>query len=368
MAFMERLELLVAPVARPWHLHRRDAGATSWLFQAALPFGRDHVADLDTTPDAQPRERRETPAVENPAEVATPEDGARRHSARGGVPTERKVWRGLGAALRFLLPFGDRPKRMEASTLEPAVGWIVPVGLAVGLLWVGTFRVAWRIFGETGSLRVMPALAVVLLECTLTGPFLVLGLARTIHVLGGARPLRVPADDTAPLTPAGMLALILTVLSLWVLVVSIPDATTSWASETDPWHFFNFLYPRAILRPLLLAPLWGRWGILLCATVGKTAHDADPQVVSLSRSMSPGRLLRQAILPLALTAVYFSREHNRLLGVIIGLAVFGVSFLACVVMARRGGGQTRPSVFAGGQVAQLAFLGIYRAFWPLIHQ
>ena len=34
---------------------------------------------------------------------------------------------------------------------------------------------------------------------------------------------------------------------------------------------------------------------------------------------------------------------------------------------RRGGGQTKQSLFAAGQVAQLAFLAIYRAFWPLIH-
>jgi len=274
---------------------------------------------------------------------------------------------GLAAAIRFLLPVGRGPSGVDAEAIGRAAVWIVPIGLAIGLLWVGAFRMTWRLYGETANMRVVPALTVVLMECLLTGPFLVLGLARTLHLLTGDRPLKAGPDPMAALSPAGTLFLILTVFSLWVLIVSIRDRAGWWPSESDPRHYFNFLYPRPIFRPLLLAPIWGRWGILLAVTIGRTAHHADQATIALVQAMSPGRLLRQALLPMILTSVYFSREHNRLLGVIMAMMVFGIAFLISVIMARRGGGQTRQSVFASGMIAQLAFLAIYRAFWPLIH-
>lgn len=254
-----------------------------------------------------------------------------------------------------------------APASTSAVSWIVIIGLAVGLMWVGSFRLTWRIYGETANMRLIPALAITLLECLFTGQLLVLGLPRTTLLLGPDRPKHAHAGGLGALPPAGTLVLLLTILVQWVLILSIPDRAGWWPSDSDPRHYFNFLYPRPILRPLLVAPIWGRWGILLAASVGRTAHHADPQTRALGLAMTPGRLLRSAILPLLLTGVYFSREHNRLLGVIIGLLVFGVSYLFCVGLARRGRGQTRQSVFAAGQFAQLAFLAIYRAFWPLIH-
>jgi hypothetical protein len=288
---------------------------------------------------------------------------------------------GLTEALRFLLPLGNRratdhvpaAHAARSADLQPvptftrAVPWIVLIGLAVGLLWVGTFRLTWRLYGETANVRLIPALAVVLLECLLTGQLLVLGLARTTQLLGPDRPKHAHAGGLGALPPAGTLVLLLIILSQWVLILSIPDRAGWWPSDSDPRHYLNSLYPRPILRPLLVAPVWGRWGILLAASVGKTARQVDPQTRALGQAMTPGRLLRNTILPLLLTGVYFSREHNRLLGVIIGVLVFGVSYLFCVGLARRGGGQTRQSVFAAGQFAQLAFLAIYRAFWPLIH-
>src|SRR5262249_3081385 len=130
---------------------------------------------------------------------------------------------------------------------------------------------------------------------------------------------------------------------------------------------FNFLYPKPIYRPLLLAPLWGRWGIVMAACIGRTADAADPAVVALCRQMTPGRLLRQAVLPLSLSCLYFSREVDFLIGAVIALVVFGLSYVACVVMARRLGGQTRTTLLATGQVAQIVFLATYRAMGLQIH-
>ncbi|MFQ5423890.1 MAG: adenosylcobinamide-GDP ribazoletransferase [Phycisphaerae bacterium] len=273
----------------------------------------------------------------------------------------------LTDALRFLFPPGYRPVPSASPTLDRAARWFVPLGLVVGLLWAIVFRVTWRLFGETGNLRVVPALSVVLLECLFTGPFLAMGLARTAHLLTGERPRRDEMDRWTPLSPVGTLVLILTLISQYVFIVSIPAVAPWWPTPADWRSHFNFVYPQPIYRPLLLAPLWGRWALLLAATIGRPGHDADADTVALCRSMSPRRLILAAILPMVLTAIYCSRSRNFLIGIIIGMLVFGASFLVAVVMARRGGGQTRPSLFACGQIAQLALLALYRAFWPIIH-
>lgn len=274
---------------------------------------------------------------------------------------------GLPEALRLLFPFVQGPPSARPLAWGRSASWIVPLGLAIGLAWAGVFRVTWRIYGEAGNVRVIPALAIVLLECLFTGPFLALGLARTAHLLTGIKPLSAAPDLKAPLSPVGTLVLCLTVLSEWVLIASIRDDAAWWPSPKDWRSYFNFMYPAPIYRPLLLAPIWGRWGMLLAACVGRTARGADDAIVSFCESMRPARMLRHAILPIALTAIYFSREGNIFIGLIMALMVFAGTFVVAVVMAQRGGGQSRQSLFAAGQIAQLAFLAVCRAMWPLVY-
>ena len=296
---------------------------------------------------------------------------------------------GLAAALRFLLPLGRRRAPIHPATFDRATSWIVPLGLLVGLLWAGTFRATWKIYGEIATVRVVPALMIVLIESFFTGLYLVLGLARTVHLLAGEHPLRsephsgdianqgpasgpepAPSNPLSPepLSPLGTLALCLAVLCQWVLITSIPWESPWWPAPRDWRHYFNFLYPAPLYRPLLLAPIWGRWGLLLAATIGRTARHVDSETIGLSQAMSPARLLRQTILPLALTAIYCSRGGNLAIGIILSMLVFGVTYLVAVVMARLGGGQSRQSLYAAGQIAQLAFLALSRAFWLFIHR
>jgi len=163
------------------------------------------------------------------------------------------------------------------------------------------------------------------------------------------------------------LILCLTVLSQWILIVSIPSAAAWWPSLDDWRYNFRHLYPAPVYRPLILAPIWGRWAILVAATVGCTAKYSDGQTVEFCRAMHPARLLRHSIIPFAITSIYLSREGNYLTGIIVGLIVFFCTYVISVIMARRGGGQTRQSLYAVGEIGQLAFLALYRAFWPLIH-
>lgn len=281
-------------------------------------------------------------------------------------PGTSKARGGLAAALRFLLPLSGAPTPTAEGIVPNMVRWFVPIGFLIGLAWAGSFRIAWKLFGETVGLRVVPSLIVVLIECLFTGALLAMGLARTSHVLTGRQPLRGEDNPMAPLSPVGTLVLCLTVICQYALILSIPAMQGWWPPPNDWRHTFNFMYPAPIYRPLILAPIWGRWGILLATALGRSAHKADGMTIALNQAMSPGRLLLHALGPLALTAVYCSRGRNVLTGIIIGMLVFGVTYIISVTIARRGGGQTRQSLYAAGQIAQLTFLMIYRAFGRLI--
>ncbi len=274
--------------------------------------------------------------------------------------------RGLAHAFRFLtrarLIACDNNDADWSATLR----WIVPTGLLIGLAWTAVFRITWRIYGETANMVLIPALAIILLECILTGRLLLLGATGTVERMAGIDDKNAGAN--APLSTIGVLTLCTVVLTQWVLLVSLRDITTWWPSAPDWRHHFNFLYPRIIFRPLILAPLWGRWGILLATTIGRPSSYADTATAGISRAIGPRRMLIHTLLPIIVTTVFFSREQNRFIGGVMSMLVFAVTFFASFAVARRCGGQSRHTIFAAGLVAQLGFLAIYRAFWPLIYQ
>lgn len=289
-----------------------------------------------------------------------PSDTSNRRSGGTGIAALLGGW---WVAMRFLFPLSTRPiERDEGKAVRDFSFWIVPMGLVVGLIWVAIFRTTWRIYGEASSLRLVPCLTIVALEALITGPFLALGLARTIHVLTGDHPLQPMVDRMEPLSAVGTLILCLTLLCQFVLLLSIQDLQAWWPPPHDWRSWFNPLYPRPIYRPLVLAPLWGRWGIVLAATIGRTARGADGHTRSLNEHLSPGSLLLHSLLPVVLTVIYCSRARNFLTGINISLVVFALTYLVSVAIARRGGGQTRQSLFAAAQIAQLVFLATYRAF------
>ncbi len=270
------------------------------------------------------------------------------------------------AAALLLLDPARRPGEPSAALVR----WVVPLGLLIGLAWAATFRGAWRLYGEVAGLRLLPALAVVLLEALLTGRYLTLALSHVADTLDRASPdpQASQLDDlSAPLRLRGALILMLLVLVQWTLIVSIPVVNPWWPPPGDWRSAFNFLYPQPIYRPLLLAPLWGRWSILLAASIGRTAHGADALVAAACGRMTPARLLRQAVVPLLLSCVYFSRERNFLIGAVMALGVLTLSYLSAVALARRCGGQTRITLLATGQIGQIGFLAVYRALWGHIY-
>ncbi len=273
--------------------------------------------------------------------------GRRRVFARSAV-------RGLRSAISIIvaqrLPSGD------AARTAPVLSWIVPFGLLLGLTYAGVFRAAWRVFGEVDGVRLLPATAVWvigLLAIDRRGP---IGLVRVLSGPREANPEDSPGDAlSANRLPLLIVACVLPLIG-WM---AIPNAASTWPGAWGPW--FNFAYPRAIFRPLVLAPLWAAWGWVAAAGAGRAHEQAGPVARTLCSAGSVRMTLGWLVLPLTLTLVYSGTHGRWTVGCLISLAVFGITHLYAIGVARRVGGQTLDTLASTAWVAQLSFLILFLA-------
>ncbi|MCB9852708.1 MAG: hypothetical protein H6819_06405 [Phycisphaerales bacterium] len=268
------------------------------------------------------------------------------------------------AALRF--QFVRRIDPGPPDFAKPRRVWpIVPLGLLIGLLWVGVFRATWRVFGEVGDLRLLPSVAVVVLVATFSGRLMLHAAIRLVETTGKSDQ---PDTERTHVGEKSLILVILVLLGLFVLVLSLQELRGWWPSNDDWRSWFNWMYPRPIYRPLLLAPLWGQWGMLVTLCAGRAAPNADALTRNYSRELSAWKLVVHSALPLFLTSVYLSRGGRFFTGPMIAAALLAATILFSTIVANLRGGQSRTTVLATGLFAQLLFLFLYRAFWPLIER
>ncbi|HUU84845.1 MAG TPA: hypothetical protein VM243_15195 [Phycisphaerae bacterium] len=269
---------------------------------------------------------------------------------------------GARAALGLLFPGLTGPDGAGSSR---AIHWLVPAGLLMGLAYAALYRGCWRVFGEVAGVRLLPAVVVWLLDAALLGLPMFVGAARVGDCWG--RPhLLDDAADGRQLGVAGVFILVVLLVLKLALWTALPEGILGW--PTDWRRHFNFLYPRPVFRPLILAPLWGRWALMLAGSIGRTAPMQDRPILGRAGGASPVRLLGWFLFNLVMTAVYCGRHGRWMIGCIIGLVVLGVTFLFSVVVARRFRGQTRSTVYAAAGLGEIVFLVAYLAFSQRIYR
>lgn len=275
-----------------------------------------------------------------------------------------RLWLDFAACLRFL--FLDQANPNDDGRETDRRPWpMIPVGLLVGMLWVGTFRATWKVFGEIGSLRLIPSLAIVVLLAVFTGRPMLRAAMRLVEDLRGVSAVH---RNTPIVGQNSILLMVLVLLGHFVLILSIQELRGWWPSPDDWRSWFNWMYPRPIYRPLLLTPLWGYWGVLIALNTGRAAEDADSLTRAYGRHLSVWKLAAQSALPIFLTSVYCSRGGNFFTGPMIALILLGATILFSTIVANLRGGQSRTSALSAGLFTQMTFILLYRAFWPLIER
>lgn len=266
-----------------------------------------------------------------------------------------------GSALReaaaFLLPIrsGDGA---TAATLRRAPHWFVPIGLAIGVAYALVFAGVWSVWGEYFGLRLVPAAVLLGLDAALLGRRLLDGACEVSEALGAPTP-RERGLRAAPLTLCLLLILKL------AIILTLPKGQT-WAPGDWRRHLV-FLYPQPALRPLVLMPLWGRWGVLLTMSLGRARADETDAVRSLMAGVRLTGVLAWLVPCVVLTEVYCTQEMNVAVGLLIAAITLASTYAVSVGLSWRLGGQTRASVLAAGAVAEIAFLLAYAPFGRAMH-
>jgi cobalamin synthase len=263
---------------------------------------------------------------------------------------------GLRTSLAIVLPFPDPGE--DSPSAARGTRWLVPAGLVIGLVYAALYRAAWRFFGETEGIRLLPALAVWLLDVSLCGSVLILGAARVAQrVSTRAAPPEPAAIAVVSVGTVVFVVLCTLKLMLWI---AIPQGVSTWPGIWG--SAMNFAYPHALYRPLILAPIWGRWGVLLAAGLGRPAPHSDALVRALMSRQSSFRVLAWFVPIAVLTAIYCGYNARWMYGAVIALGVMGLTYLYGVAAAYRLTGQSRDTLRAAGFVAELTFLILYTGF------
>ncbi len=263
----------------------------------------------------------------------------------------------LRAAASLIFPLGP-PAELTPDDARKLLHLLVPLGLIIGIAYACLYRAAWRCFGEVHGIRLMPAVSVWLLDVALCGGVLLIATARVLDFSSRRTP--AAADRFAgPVSPGTIIATVLIVLCVLKLTlwVAIPEGVSTWPGL---WGAaMNFAYPHAFYRPLLLAPIWGRWGVLLAANLGRATANADPQTRQILSRQSVHMVLYWFAPVTALTAVYCGYGGRWPFGCVIALGVLAVAYLFSVAASHRRGGQDLITLRATGFVAELAYLLLY---------
>ena len=258
---------------------------------------------------------------------------------------------------RFLLPLDPAVKVNDPAWSR--AGICLPVwGVLIGIAYTTVFALMWLWLGEYQRIRLAPMAVLLAMDVGWLGYRLLQG---SVSVLMSWRTRETaPADRVAAIAPTlGAVVLVVLVLLLkYALLLSLPKGEKTWPAD---WRqHLGIFYPYIMYRPLVLMPLWGRWAILMAATIGRVAPGGSNRLRRLADGSSLSMVMLSWLAICGLTVLYCSPDvHHVAFSMLIGLGSLLAAYLASFALARRFGGQTEATVMTVGAIVEFTFLLIY---------
>ncbi len=286
-------------------------------------------------------------------------------SARPGPAGSPGPCGGLAAAARaflqagrFLLPLDPRPDASGENDRPPG-HWFVPWGLLIGIIYAIVFSAGWRLFGEYHRMRLVPTAVLLTVDLAWFGRRLITGSAALFT-------RRRDADDACAVAIGGVLAVLLIVLLKQALLLSLPYGARP--QPADWRQHLGVLYPAPIYRPLILMPVWGRWAMMLAASMGRAAPAASSRTVRLTASMGLRAVGAGWVAAALLTFLYIPAPRLYLgHAVLMAVGTLVASYFSAYLLGRRERGQTEDTILATGLAGELSFLLLYLAVASAIY-
>jgi hypothetical protein len=214
-----------------------------------------------------------------------------------------------------------------------SLGW----GACSMVLWSWT----WGLFGDFSGIPLMPVAVVTAVGLMGLYPRCLLALAGS---LVGREPRRSVAASV--------------IVAVWVLMLL---GLKSW--NPDFPHYLPYIWqwtrPRMMFRPLLLAPLWGGWAMLLTGQFCRPGELCEPVVAALTRGCSVVMTTVVLAALLGVTVTYFN--HLPWTQLSISATAIVTAAAGGVLLCRRWGGLCRGALLATNMLTQIAFMLAYLA-------
>lgn len=264
---------------------------------------------------------------------------------------EKSAFRLAGS---FLLPTSGEAGRADGCW-KRAGAWLPLWGLLIGAAYAGLFRGLWLWLGEYQHIRAAPMAVLLAFDACYLGYRLLAGAAAVVQGWSGRSTFAGPA---ACVTLAAVVFLIVAVILKFSLLVALPAGAVTWPAD---WRQnLRFLYPYVIYRPLVLMPLWGRWGVYLAGGIGRVAPGSPAGFTQLAGGTRLSGVMGWWVGISALTVMYACPATGHIgWAMLICLAMLVVAYLASFTLALRFGGQTEATVAAVGWAVEIAFLLAY---------
>jgi len=246
----------------------------------------------------------------------------------------------------------DRPSYMLLTASEErlagaaperfAHAWIGLMGLSLawGVAMASLYAGSWGVFSDVTRIHLMPVALVVLATVVWMYRRAVADLASMVTGTRG--------EGAAP---AGAGVTILLALAMLGLDGGKPD-------YSDSLHWMLHWIPSTMFRPLILAPLWGAWAMLITVQFCRPTERTEPAIAALTRGCGPLTAALCMLAPAAATVWSFRLFDY---AAIIPVATVVAAIAGGWVFCRLQGAPTRRGLLATNMLTQLVLILAYLA-------
>lgn len=140
-----------------------------------------------------------------------------------------------------------------------------------------------------------------------------------------------------------------------VLNYAVRRWNPDWPTHLPPG--WQWLWPRALYRAILLAPVWGGWAMLVLGRFHRPTDRTDGPTRRLAEAVSPIGAAAGLAVPLAASLVYLNFAYPW--HVVPPAAAVLAALGGGTALVRLYGGLTRQAVLAANFLTQVAFLVSY---------
>ena len=254
----------------------------------------------------------------------------------------RSFFRWFTTRSGYLMLVANDARISERSAASFAGAWWQVLVLSVlwGIGQVYLWAVAWRTFNDFSGLPLMPVAVVV-------------GVMFLWVYRGASSSL---AERLVGRRDRALAQTVLVVI--WALVLlGLAGWNRDWPINYPVW--IRWARPIAVFRPLILAPVWGAWGMMVTCLFARQSFTMRPPVAAYAAKCGP--LTTAAVMGAALAMSLWYFDYLSWLQVAIPASAAVAAVVGGLILSGGGRRLTRGALLATNLITQLAFLAAYVA-------